>query len=61
MDNVEEAVGLESLDHIGEFEPDAIHVRNDKRKVDYEILLDYARYSDVKKHRPHVAEESDDE
>lgn len=61
MENVDEAVGLESLKHIGEFEPDAIHVRNDKRKVDYEILYDYALYSDIKKSSPHVAEGSDDD
>lgn len=61
MENVDEAVGLESLNHIGEFEPDAIHVRNDKRKVDYEILYDYALYSDIKRSSPHVAEEPDDD
>ena len=61
MENIDEAVGLESLNHIGEFEPDAIHVRNDKRKVDYEILYDYALYSDIKPSSPHVAEEPDDD
>lgn len=38
IENVEEVVGLESLKHFGEYEDDAVHVRNDKFKCDYEIL-----------------------
>ena len=40
VDNVEDTVGFESLTHFGEFEDDAVHVRNDRRKCDYEILMD---------------------
>lgn len=39
-DDVEASVGLESLNHFGEYEEDSVYVRNDSRKCDYEILLD---------------------
>lgn len=44
IDDVDLVVGNEALDHFGEFEPDAVYVRNDRLKCDYEILLDYRRY-----------------
>lgn len=34
-------------DHFGDYEDDAIHVRNDKLKCDIEVLLDVRRFSDV--------------
>ena len=46
IENVEEVVGLESLKHFGEYEDDAVHVRNDKFKCDYEILQIPERYYD---------------
>lgn len=61
IDDADDLIGTEALDHIGEFEPDSVHVRNDRRKADIEILLDYSRYSDIKKPSPHVAEDADDE
>lgn len=61
VDDVDGLIGTEALDRIGEFEPDSIHVRNDKRKADIEILQDLSRYSDIKKPSPHVAEDADDE
>jgi hypothetical protein len=39
-EDVEASVGLESLNHFGEYEEDSVYVRNDSRKCDYEILLD---------------------
>lgn len=39
IDNVDDIIGIESLDHFGEYEPDTVFVRNDKLKIDYEILL----------------------
>ena len=42
-------VGEDSLDRIGEYEDDCIHVRNDQLKTDYEILLDPRNYSEVYK------------
>lgn len=47
IDNFEELIGTESLKHFGEYEADAVHVRNDATKTDYEILLDIRNYDDV--------------
>ena len=40
VDDVDEIVGEESLNHIGDYEEDVVHVRNDRLKCDYEILRD---------------------
>jgi len=40
IDDVEGLIGKESLDHFGDYEPDSVHVRNDKMKADFEILRD---------------------
>ena len=46
--DIEEFVGLESLEHFGEYEDDSVFVRNDRLKIDFEILLDNRNFSDVK-------------
>lgn len=56
IEDVGSTVGWESLDHFGEYEDDSVFVRNDKRKCDYEILLEPRKYSDVVKRAPHSAE-----
>lgn len=45
VDDVEAAVGKANLEKFGEY--DSICVRNDARKVDFEILLDVRSYADV--------------
>lgn len=57
VDDVDEIVGKESLNHFGEYEDDSVFVRNDRLKCDYEILLDQRNYSDVVKTMPHRMEE----
>lgn len=47
VDNVDETVGSDYADHIGDHEPDAVHIRNDRLRYDYEILRDLRKYSDV--------------
>lgn len=47
MDDVDEVIGIDSLGHFGQFEEDAVCVRNDRLKCDYQILLDEREYSDV--------------
>ena len=47
IEDVEDAVGIDSLNHFGEYEDDSVFVRNDARKCDYEILLDQRTYSEV--------------
>lgn len=39
-DEVARLVGLESLEHFGEYEDDSVFVRNDALENDFEILLD---------------------
>lgn len=56
VEDVEGAIGFESLTHFGEFEDDSVFVRNDRLKCDYEILSDQRTYSDVIKTRPHQME-----
>jgi hypothetical protein len=45
-DEVENLVGIESLSHFGEYEEDTVFVRNDSRKIDYEILRSEDAYTD---------------
>ena len=47
IEDVDEIVGADSLEHFGEYEEDCVFVRNDELKCDYEILRDYRKYSDV--------------
>lgn len=61
IDDVEAVVGLDSLDHFGEYEDDSVFVRNDQRMCDYEILLDERTYSDaMKKEKPYLHLDDDD-
>ena len=46
-DEIEEMIGKESLDHFGEYEQDTVYVRNDNKRIDYEILRDLSSYSEV--------------
>ena len=48
VEDVEDLIGDEALEHIGEYEPDAVHVRNDEKRCDYEILVDDRKWSEVK-------------
>lgn len=50
--DVEDTVGFDSLNHFGEYEDDSVFVRNEHRKIDYEILLDQRKYSTVLESRP---------
>lgn len=56
IEDVEDAVGIDSLNHFGEYEDDSVFVRNDARKCDYEILLDQRTYSEVVEDMPHQME-----
>ena len=54
VDDWPEKLGADALEHFGEYgEEDAVHVRNDMFKCDYEVLRDLRKYSDVIKTRPH--------
>lgn len=47
IEDVEGMVGEDSLNHFGEYEDDSVFVRDDEKKVDYEILLDSRDFSEV--------------
>ena len=44
IDNVDELIGEDSLTHFGEYEDDSVFVRNDRLRIDYEILKVNERY-----------------
>lgn len=46
-DEADEMIGLESLETFGTYEEDSVHVRNDLKKTDYEVLLDIRKYGDI--------------
>lgn len=57
VEDVDDVVGFESLNHFGEYEDDSVFVRNDRLKTDYEILLDQRNYLDIINRSPHLVEE----
>ena len=47
IEDADEMLGEGSLDRFGEFEDDALHVRDDNKRIDYEILGDSRTSSEV--------------
>ena len=47
IEDVEGMVGKESLTHFGDYDDDAIYVRNEEEKTDYEILRDLKTYAEL--------------
>ena len=44
IEDIDNCVGAESLKHFGEYEEDSVFVRNDRQRIDYEILLDERKF-----------------
>lgn len=44
--NVDEVIGIDPDEHFGEYEDDSVFVRDDRAKIDYEILRHEGRYSE---------------
>ena len=58
--NIEEVIGRKSIDHIGDYEDDSVHVKNEARKVYYEVLVDERTYEDATgKKKPEVDKDYD--
>lgn len=57
VEDVDNVVGADFADHIGDYEESAVHIRNDRLKADYEILCDLRNYSDVINPSPHSTED----
>lgn len=45
--DIDETIGLESLDHFGDYTDDVVHVRNERLRGDYEVVRDYRTYREV--------------
>ena len=56
VDDVDLIVGDDFADYFGEYEDDAVFIRNDVRKCDYEICRDARRYHDVVGDNPHLTD-----
>lgn len=54
--DVEELVGANFADYFGGYEDDAVHIRNDRLKCDYEILRVNHPYADELKSKPYLRE-----
>lgn len=47
IEDIENAVGEDFAEHFGEYENDSVFIRNDRQKIDYEILYDTRKYSEI--------------
>lgn len=54
VDDIENVVGLDALNHFGEYEDDSVFVRNDRLKSDYEIIADSRTYSEILLNKPYL-------
>ena len=52
LEDIENTIGNDAVRHFGEYENDAVYVRNERLKCDYEILRDERKYADLKRNRP---------
>ena len=57
VDDADNSVGSDFAEHFGDYEEDAVHIRNDRLKCDYEILYDHRKYCDVASTMPHGVED----
>lgn len=57
VEDVDNVVGFDSLNRFGKYDEEAVHVRNDAMKCDYEILKDRRKYSDVLRDKPYLRED----
>lgn len=61
LEDMDEVIGVESLNHFGEYEDDAVYVRNPRLKLDIEILLDNRSYSEILESKPYLRRPNDEE
>ena len=60
VEDIAGTIGIGTEKHFGEYDPDAVYVRNDRLKCDYEILRDERTYSEVIKNKPNRTGVGDD-
>ncbi len=56
-EDIDDMIGLDSLNHFGDYEEDSVFVRNHRLETDFEILKDYRKYTDIPRHRSDVGYE----
>ncbi len=54
VDDIDNIVGAESLNHFVKDETDVVYVRNDAHKCDYEICRDEESYSELVRDKPYL-------
>lgn len=59
IEDIDGYVGEDFHTHFGEYEEDAVHIRNDILQKDFEILKDLANFSEITKHHYHLVAEDD--
>lgn len=47
VEHSEDIVGTDFMHHFGKYEDDAVYIRNDARRCDYEILREYRVYAEI--------------
>ena len=47
VDDISDTIGLESLNHFGEFEDDVVFVRNNRLSTDFEVVKDLRTYEEA--------------
>ncbi len=47
VENIEDTVGEDFAEHFGDYEKDCVHIRNDRRRCDYEICRDNRTFAAV--------------
>lgn len=52
--DIEDTIGLDAIDHFGDFAEDIVHVRNERLKADYEVARDPRNYADVVMNDPQM-------
>lgn len=53
-DDIADTVGSDFATHFGEYEDDAVYIRNDRIKADYAILMDERKHSEVIRYKHQV-------
>lgn len=45
--DIDDTIGLESLEHFGDHAEDVVHVRNERLRADYEVVRDCRKYTEM--------------
>ena len=60
IDDVDDLIGSDFMNHFGEYEKDVVYIRNDSIKTDFEICRSDETFFDIVAKRPYLMEDYDD-